>query len=514
MSSDHSSSRNIKAGVVITYLTQFLSIAISFFYVPIMLRMLGQEEYGLYALVQSLISFLQMSEMGVGITATRYNAKYIAEGDVEGQRSINGMFRLLYIGIGVVCLIAGMIVYRYIPQWYDHYSEESISLIRSLFLLALANLCFTLFFKIYNSIIIAYENFIFLKVLTLITTILGPVSMLCVLYLGYRAVGMVAATTVITILSGLVQLVYCRTKLKIRFSYKHFDKKIFISIFAFTAFVFLNSIAHQLFSNSDKFIISLLMTETAVAIYAIVIQFQVYFYNFANVISSFYLPRFTKIVKGAKAITAELMSEVVRTARLQVIIAGLIFGGFLALGYPFIIRWVGTEYEQAYILTVIIMAGEYICSCQSMFNSLMQAMNLHKFRAVLSLIAAVIKIGITILMVKWLGLTGCAIAYFAAIMIRLVLYNLYYKYVGIDIKDFWITVSKVFLPITLIIIIIFGLFKITSLYLDFNNYGFIILFAILYLILYIGAIWRTCLNDYERGLLIGVKDKVVRRFKK
>ena len=34
-----------------TYITQFLSIAISFVYVPIMLRMLGQAEYGLYSIV-------------------------------------------------------------------------------------------------------------------------------------------------------------------------------------------------------------------------------------------------------------------------------------------------------------------------------------------------------------------------------------------------------------------------------------------------------------------------------
>ena len=131
---------NIKIGVVISYITQFSGIVISLFYIPIMLRMLGQEEYGLYALVQSIVAYLQMSEMGIGITATRYNAKYIAIGDGNEQEGANGMFNLLYLGIATFCTLVGILVYWKIPNWYDHYSDESISLIQVLFVFAMANL--------------------------------------------------------------------------------------------------------------------------------------------------------------------------------------------------------------------------------------------------------------------------------------------------------------------------------------------------------------------------------------
>ena len=80
---ENSSAKNIKIGAILTYITQFLSIAISFVYVPIMLGKLGQAEYGLYSIVQTLITYLQMSEMGIGTTATRYNSKYISENDIN-----------------------------------------------------------------------------------------------------------------------------------------------------------------------------------------------------------------------------------------------------------------------------------------------------------------------------------------------------------------------------------------------------------------------------------------------
>ena len=460
------SSTNIKKGTVITYITQFLGIGISFFYVPIMLGILGQDEYGLYALVQSIVAYFQMSDMGIGITATRYNAKYMAEGDVEGQRNINGMFLVLYTIIAAVCGLGGFVLYQYLPQIYDHYSADSISLIQNLFILAMINLVLTLVFKIYNAIIVAYERFVFAKTIQLIQTVLGPIGMLAVLYLGYRSVGMVIVTTVLTALFGFVQLIYCHKVLDVKFRFNKFDKVLFGTIMSFTLFVFLNSLSHQLFSNSDKIIVSILLTEASIAVYAIVIQFQTYFYNFANVLSGFYLPRFTKMVKGTRTMTSEVMNEVIRVGRVQVIIAGLIFGGFASLGHPFVIRWVGPDYELAYYLTILLLFCEFVASSQSMFNSLMQAMNLHRLRSVIGFVAALVKIGITIGLVYAWGLWGCAIAYAVSFMIRLIAYNLYYRHVGIDVIQFWTEIIKILLPISACIFVLFGIFTLIQLFIN------------------------------------------------
>lgn len=498
-------SSNIKTGTILTYITQFLNIGISFIYVPIMLGILGQEEYGLYALVQSLVSYLQMSEMGIGITATRYNAKYIAQNDINGQRSINGMFLLLYLGIATICFIAGMVVYHYIPEIYKHYSESSISLIGNLFLLALANLIITLIFKLFNAVIIAYEKFIFIKSLSLIQTIINPACLLAVLYMGQGSIGMLIVTTVLSLLSGLIQMIYCFSKLRLRLSFHNFERGLFGTIMGFTAFVFLNSCGHQLFANSDKVIISIILSETAIAIYAIVLQFHSYFFTFANVISGFYLPRFTKMVKETRQVTQPLMEEIIRTARIQVLIAGLIFGGFAAIGRPFIIRWVGAEYEPAYLLSVIVLFAEYVGSAQSMFNSLMQAMNLHKVRSLIGLACALIKVVVTVFAIKWWGLTGCAFAYIAMFLMRLYVYNIYYKVrVGINVKAFWLTLGRLFAPLSVLLIVLYVISYFALKIFDASTYVEIALYALVYIAIYGFVCWKYLMNDYEKNLILSV----------
>lgn len=504
----NNSTSNIKKGTIITYITQILGIGISFIYVPIMLRILGQVEYGLYALVQSLVSYLQMSEMGIGVTATRYNAKYIALNDSVGQSKINGMFFSLYIGIALFCALFGAIFYHYIPAIYVDYSSDSIDLIKILFILALANLVIHMVFKLFNAVIIAYEKFIFMKTLSLIQTVLGPVCMLAVLYMGKRSIGMLVVTTLLSGIFGIVQMYYCFKYLRIKIKVGYFEKGLFYTIFSFTFFVFLNSVAHQLFSNSDKIIISIILSETSIAIYAIVLQFVTYYYIFSNVISGFYLPRFTKAVSETRTVSNALMGELVSTARIQVMIAGLIFGGFAAIGKPFIIRWVGIEYESAYLLSVIVLATEFVGSSQSMFNSLMQAMNLHKVRALLGLGCAVIKVVTTVFAVKWFGLTGAAWIYLIIYLFRLFVYNVYYKVrVGIDVSFFWTHIMRLVVPLISIIVLLYFLFHFAMSFVPASGYPIIIVYVIIYTAFFGSICWFMLMNDYERRLLISLIKK-------
>lgn len=507
------SSANIKRGTIITYFTQFLGIGISFFYVPIMLGILGQDEYGLYALVQSIIAYFLLSDMGIGITATRYNAKYIAENDKEKQRAVNGMFFVLYCGIACVCCVIGYILYINIPNIYDHYAKDSIVLVQKLFLLAIVNLIFTLIFQVFNAIINAYEKFVFAKTIVFIQTVFGPIGMLVVLNLGYRSVGMIMFTTSLTLIFGIVQMLYCFYKLKVKFYFNKFDKALFITIMSFTLFVFLNSLSHQLFGNSDKIIVSILLSEASIAVYAIVIQFHVYFYNFANVLSGFYLPRFTKAVRDTKSVSKLLMDDIIRTGRIQLIIAGFIFGGFIALGHSFIIRWVGPDYEQAYYLVIFVFFCEYISSSQSMFNSLMQAMNLHKLRSIIGLSSAVIKVLITILFVYIWGLWGCAVAYLIGYMIRFFAYNLYYRYVGIDIAFFWREILKLLIPLTFLILLLSCSFIILQQFINFNSYIVIVIFALLYSTLFFLLLWHFFLNGNEKRIFQSIYYRLISVFK-
>lgn len=94
----------LKAGAALSYVSIGLNILIGLLYTPYMLRMMGQNEYGLYSLVASVVSYLTVLDLGFGNAIIRYTAKFRAEGKVKEQYQMFGMFLALYSIIGLIAM--------------------------------------------------------------------------------------------------------------------------------------------------------------------------------------------------------------------------------------------------------------------------------------------------------------------------------------------------------------------------------------------------------------------------
>ena len=81
-----------KAGVILSYTGQIVKILVNLLYTPIMLRLLGQSEYGLYQLVYSVVSYLSLLSLGFGSSYMRYYSQFKAKNDDDEIARLNGMF--------------------------------------------------------------------------------------------------------------------------------------------------------------------------------------------------------------------------------------------------------------------------------------------------------------------------------------------------------------------------------------------------------------------------------------
>ena len=100
----------VKAGAALPLVSLLISNVIPFIYTPIMLRILGQAEYGLYGIASSFMGYLNLLNFGIGGTVVRYIVKYRARADVKGEEQIFGLFIKIYSVIGAAILIAGTVL--------------------------------------------------------------------------------------------------------------------------------------------------------------------------------------------------------------------------------------------------------------------------------------------------------------------------------------------------------------------------------------------------------------------
>src|SRR5690606_28939862 len=109
----------IKVGAILSYLSIIISLVVSLIYTPLVIRYLGQSEYGLYALIGSFSAYFSILDLGLGNTIVRYTARNRAIGNKDEESKLNGFFLILYSIIGVITIILGTILYYRIDSIFS-----------------------------------------------------------------------------------------------------------------------------------------------------------------------------------------------------------------------------------------------------------------------------------------------------------------------------------------------------------------------------------------------------------
>lgn len=488
-----------KAGALLSYVSLGLGNIIGLLYTPFMLRMLGQSEFGLYSLVASVVAYLTLLDFGFGSAIVRYTVKFRAQGKQEEQYGLFGMFLILYTGIGLIAFIAGLGLYFNVDKLFGaSMTADELRKARIMMMLLIFNLAITFPLSVFGSIITAYENFVFQKLVNIVRTIINPFIMIPMLLMGYKAIGMVAIITVLNIISLLINFWFCFAKLKIKVHFKKFEWGLLKEISGYSFFVFLGIIVERIYWSTGLIVLGIIAGTTVLAVYAIAIQMSTYYMSFSTAISSVFLPKITAMITR-KTSEREVSDLFIRIGRIQYIIMAFILSGFILFGKAFIMLWAGVDYSDAYLISVIIMVPLTFPLIQNLGITILQARNQHKFRSILYIIVAACSLALSIPLAKMYGGIGCAIgtslALIAGNTIAINIY--YYKRIHIDIPRFWIEILKMSLPI--LVITALGL-TLNYIYPDNTIFSLGVKF-ILFILLYIPLIWWKGINAYERELI-------------
>lgn len=501
----------IKVGAFLSYIIIILNNVIGLLYTPFMLRMMGQTEYGLYSLVASVVAYLTVFDLGFGNAIVRYTAKLRAEGDQKKQYEMFGVFLLLYSVIGIFTFLVGLVIYFHVDTLFQiTMSVEEMRKVRIMLLLMLGNLAFTFPMSIFGSIITAYENFVFQKVINLIRIILNPIIMILMLLVGYRAIGMVVIVTVFNVLTLLINAWFCLAKLKIKISIKKegfawpFLKE--ISVYSF--WIFLNAIMDRIYWDSGQFILGIYTGVSVIAVYAVALQLVNIYKGFSTAISGLFLPRITAMVTNGED-NAVISTLFVKTGRIQYIILAFILSGFIVFGKDFIKFWAGPDYWEAYYIALILFVPLIIPLIQNVGITILQAKNKLKFRSISYFIISICSLGVSIPLAKLYGGIGCAIGTALALMIgQVFIMNIYYhKKVGLDMILFWKEIGH--MSIVPVILTVSGCLVIRCFPL--NSLLYFVLAIIIFSIVYVLSFWFKGLNQYERDLFFKPIKKILYR---
>lgn len=497
----------IRIGAILSYVNLAIGCIIPLFYTPVMLRLLCQGEYGVYALSNSVISYLSLLNLGVGSAVIRYITKYRAEDRIEDVRRIFGLFAVIYACLSVLVLAGGGVLISLSGSLFGRgLTADEIKTLQKLLVVMSVSTAISFPLGLFSSVTIVYERYLFNKLVAIAETVLLPVLNLIVLFFGQGAVGLAVLGMMMQLMNGVIFACYCKKKLDVYPVFRNMPVGILKELVVFCAFVFLSSVVDLLYWATDKVLIGAIIGSVAVAVYNVGGTFTSMLQSMAHAISGVFAPRVNMMV--AKNEDMEKLSALlIRVGRLQYLVVSLVLSGYVVFGRKFVILWAGEEYVDAYYVGMLTMIPLVVPLIQNIAFTTIIAQNKHRFRSIIYALIAVVNVVSTYLVLPRYGIIGAAVCTAVAFVLGqgIIMNIYYYRVTRLDIPAFWKNIGRMsIVPSTMIVVFGMILRYICHIASIWELAAGICVYTLCFAIL----TWFVSMNRYEKDLLGGMLKRV------
>lgn len=499
-----------KLGAALSYIQIIVTIMVNLLYTPIMLRMLGQSEYGIYSLSSSVIGYLALLYAGMTSTYLRYYSQYKKKDDKSSVARLNGLFLVLFSVLGGCALIIGIVLANNLHIIFGNgLTSDEYDLAQILFVIMAVNMALLMPKTVFSTVIFSHERFIFIKILDVLQAMMMPIIALPLLYMGYGSIGMSCVVLLLTAASLLVSTYYCIKKLACRFVFKNIPYGLIPEMLSFSIFILLQGVMDQFNWHLGKLLLANFVDSTAIAVYTVGLQIDILIISFSTALSGVFVPKIYGLVQTGAI--AELNKLWLKVGRYQFFIVYFICIGFVFWGKAFIKLWAGEGYEMAYIVAIILILPLLVHLCQVLAMEVLRAYNRHGVWTIVHFAASIVGFIFCIPLTKHYGLMGVTIGTCITMFIVVNIYdNWYYAKAGnLNVWAFFNEMKKL-LPAMLLTAVVAGILVSVM---AIESWLMLVITGGIFTILYSCIMYKLGMNNDERVLIKNALIKLSQKIK-
>jgi O-antigen/teichoic acid export membrane protein len=493
--------RRLASGSGLRTVNFFVTIIVSFFMMPFVVHSLGDRLYGFWALVGTFLGYYGLLDLGLTSAVSRHIAGAVgAKDDEECNHIFNAAF-FIYLGLGLCALLITAILAASASLIFK--IPHDATLFWKIILILGVNTAINFPVKAWRGILTAQLRYDIMSILELLTLGLRTLLIIFVLKAGYGILAM-AWVTFISNLPEVALVVYFSKKnlFPLTIRVKHLTRKSAKTLFSYSTYAFIAQMADQLRFNVDGFVIAAFVSLAAVTHYNVSSTLVRYFISLMIASMGVFQPVFSRQFGAGDH--ESIKKTFFFATRLSIYLASFVGFGLIAWGKPFIQRWMGQEYLDAYPCLVILALGSTFALWQIPSVNLLYGTSRHRFYALFNTIEGVSNLLLSLLLVKPFGIIGVAIGTFIPMAImKLVIQPIYVcrtesirhlKYI------FVVTKAIVLALLALIVPLILSLGYVTPDYLTLGAVGVVSLVWYFLTVFFIGLSSKE--KDMIRGAII------------
>ncbi len=419
--------KQIRVGAIISYIAIALNIVVGLVYTPWMVNKIGQSQYAIYTLANSLIT-LFLVDFGLSAATARYVSNYKAEDRQIDIDNFLGIIYKLYAIIDLVLFVVLLVYFFFIDSIYVNLTAEELKQFKIVYIMSASFSLLNMPFVTQTGILTAYSKFIQLKLADLIYRVLFVGLTVVVLLLGYGLYALVAAHIVAGILNIVYKQIVIKTGTPIKINFRYKDNRLFKDIFKFSLWTTIGTLAQRLLFSITPSILGIMADSKEIAIFGVIATIENFFYTITIAINGMFMPSVSRAyAEDEEKAPEKLMPLLLGVGKFNFLMNGLLCVGFFLLGKDFISLWMGPDYQDAYLGILLVIAPGLIYNSLQIANTAMTVRNKVHIQAIFGVVYGVINVCLSFVLSKYYGAIGACISICIAYTIRAVGYHIIHQ---------------------------------------------------------------------------------------
>ncbi|MEH2303961.1 lipopolysaccharide biosynthesis protein [Nostoc sp.] len=388
-------------------ITGLIKIGLGILIIPILIRLLGIEEYGLWTLASAVVVMVTLAEAGLSTATTVFVSQDL------GKKDVDGLSQTLTVTLGVMLILATLAVValwigaepimNLFPKLGQLQQLKVIQAIKIGGLVVAARLLQQILIGVEQ----AHQRYDLMNVLNTMQSVLLNVGMLIVVLLGGRTVELMqwqAGISVVTLFSHIWVVRSILQNMNLRLSWNQHKA---LAVGGYSLMMWLNTLGSMLFSRGDRLIVGSLLGSQVLGVYAGITDITAQINSFSALPVQPLLPTLSNLIGQPNINQRQLEQQLKQATQINGLVA-LGMGATLITLSPLILKLLFSEQTASQCLMIFCIATAIyaLYSCHAVGYYSLLGTNAVKTCALIQLLSSFSSLGLIAIGAYNFGLTG------------------------------------------------------------------------------------------------------------
>jgi len=402
-------SYTVTKNVIFNFAGQFFLLLISFLTTPIIIGFLGNDLFGILAIVTAVLGYFSLLDLGMGLSVIKYISEYSAKDDKRGIEKIVGSALTVYTIIGLVGGILIFILTHQIVSKFLQIPLEIIPMAVSVFYISALGFFINMVLTVFNAIPSALQRMDITNTRNVAVGLLNSLGTILLLFLGFGLIEIIALNIAVSLLVTAV-LYFDIKKILPNLSLKlRFEREIFLKLLKFSGYKFIGNTGGQIVFQLDKLILGFFHPISYVTFYTVPVTLvQKAFSLMLNITNAVFPALSHSFTSGNRERSKDLY---LRMGKFIVFIMTPLMAILFIFADLILVLWLNGEFALRSYQTLRILSVAYFIAALSAPGVIASdASGNPRLPAIFSSISAVINVVAAFILIPRFGIEGAAYA--------------------------------------------------------------------------------------------------------